>query len=489
MLRVNNRTAIYCFNWTKRALFVLSRGFIKFFGQSNMKKIVFSVLALILLVFLVSCEDSALPDLPEMDESMDVDAFEIGDEDATPGSESEPDEENGGNDADNQETPDSESPDSEKPDTETPDETPETPDEEVSEPEIAASHLIVATVGGYDVPMSGHVYYAKDEKLDTFKEIPVEGGMGSSDGADLNAAAWENGFAVVGRHDSSSLYFFTRNFEFEQEIQVKPDTYINMQDMVHNPFKDEFIVSALNFDTDSKTVFSNKLFIFKKDSPETASTLEISDNESASPAKMKIVGKKLFVALQNLENNTSAKGEIAVVDLENYSVERITLPTTNPTGKIEYNKNVDKNHIYLTTTGNWKQGDGALLQVNIDTYEVKKVLSESEEENNILDGDFVDLSIADNGDFYIIFSNNILYNDNSLLLYKPKEGNISKIDSKINAFAANPIDYSSVSGKIYYFVDEKSDTYLKSFDTKTKADEKILLDFGPAALRVKYDYK
>ena len=461
--------------------------FIKFFGQSNMKKIVLSVLSLILLMFLVSCEDSTLPDLPDMDESMDVDAFEIGDEETADDSDQTPvnDSSEPADDGDETNIPDNDP--TENPDPETPD---ETPDEEVPEHEITTAHLIVATVGGYDVPMSGHIYYAKDEKLDTFKEIPVDGGMGSSDGADLNVAAWENGFAVVGRHDSSSLYFFTPDFEFEQEIQIKPDIYINMQDMVYNPFKDEFIVSALNFDDfDSKTTFSNKLFIFKKDSPETASTLEISDNESASPAKMKIVGKKLFVALQNLENNTSAKGEIAVVDLKNYSVERITLPTTNPTGKIEYNKNVDKNHIYLTTTGNWKQGDGALLQVNIDTYEIKKVLSESEEENNILDGDFVDLSIADNGEFYIIFSNDILYNDNSLLLYKPKEGKISKIDSKINAFAANPIDYSSVTGKIYYFVDEKSDTYLKSFDTKTKADEKILLDFGPAALRVKYDYK
>ena len=453
-----------------------------------MKKIIFSVLSLILLVVFVSCEDSTLPDLPDMEESMDVDAFEISDEETTDDSDqthsndsSEP-----ADDSDETNVPDdnpTENPDNEKPE--------ETPDEEEPEPEITASHLIVATVGGYDVPMSGHVYYAENESLsDGLKEIPVEGGMGSVDGADLNVAAWENGFAVVGRHDSSSLYFFTPDFKFEQEIKVKPDTYINMQDMVFNPFKNEFIVSALNFDDfDSKTTFSNKLFIFKKESPETATMLEISDNESASPAKMKVIGRKLFVALQNLENNTSAKGEIAVVDLEDYSVERITLPTTNPTGKIEYNKNVDKNHIYLTTTGNWKQGDGALLQVNIDTYEVKKVLSESEEENNILDGDFVDLSIADSGNFFIIFSNNILYNDNSLLLYKPNDGKITKIDSNINAFAANPIDYSSISGKIYYFVDEKSDTYLKSLDTKTNKSEKILLDFGPAALRVRYDYK
>ena len=287
--------------------------FIKFFCESAMKKIVFSVLSLILLFVFVSCEDSTLPDLPDMDESMDVDAFEIGDEETTDDSDQTPVNDSGEPTGEGYETNVPYDDPTEIPDTEEPD---ETPDEEEPEPVIKAAHIIVATVGGYDVPMSGHVYYAENESLtDGLKEIPVEGGMGSSDGADLNVAAWENGFAVIGRHDSSSLYFFTPEFEFEQEIQVKPDTYINMQDMTYNPFKDEFIVSALNFDDfDSKTTFSNKLFIFKKDSPETATTLEISDNESASPAKMKVVGKKLFVALQNLENNTSAKGEIAVVN-------------------------------------------------------------------------------------------------------------------------------------------------------------------------------
>ena len=106
-----------------------------------------------------------------------------------------------------------------------------------------------------------------------------------------------------------------------------------------------------------------------------------------------------------------------------------------------------------------------------------------------MDGDFVDLSIADNGNFFIIFSNDIIYNENSLLLYKPNEGKITKIDSGLNAFAANPIDYSSVSGRIYYFVDEKSDTYLKALDSESYDEMKLLLDYGPAALRVKYDYK
>ena len=190
-----------------------------------MKKIIFSLFTLISLMFFAACEDATLPDLPDMDESMDVDAFEIGDDDETNDSDTKPAEEtsDGGNETDDSGS--AETPDTETPDSESPDDT-ETPDDAVTEPEIAASHIIVATVGGYDVPMSGHVYYAKDEKLSDFKEIPVDGGMGSSDGADLNVAAFPEGFAVVGRHDSSSLYFFTQNFEFEQEIQIKPDTYI-----------------------------------------------------------------------------------------------------------------------------------------------------------------------------------------------------------------------------------------------------------------------
>lgn len=448
-----------------------------------MKKIVFSLFTLISLMFFIACEDAALPDLPDMDESMDVDAFEIGDDEETNDSDTKPAEEtsDGGNKTDDSGS--AETPDTETPDHETPDDT---------EPEITASHLLVATVGGYDVPMSGHLYYAKDEQLSGFKEIPVDGGMGSNAGADLNVAAFPEGFAVIGRDSSSSLYFFTQKFEFEQEIKIKPDTYINMQDVVFNPFRNEFIISALNSDTyAAHQNYANKIFVLKKENDGSAvSEFEISDNETASPAKMLVAGKKLFVALQNLNNQAlSAKGEIAVVDLEDHSVKLIELPVKNPTGKIEYNAKVDKKHLYFVATGNWQKRDGALLQMDIETYEVKKVLSESAEENNILDGDFVDVSIADNGEFYIIFSNNSSRWENNLLKYLPQEGKISKIDSGLNAFAANPIDFSTLTGKIYYFVDEKADTYLKSLDTNTGEEEKILLDFGPAALRVKYDYK
>ena len=419
-----------------------------------MKKSVFFILSLILLAFFAGCE-ATLPDLPEMEESMDVDPFEIDDAD---------------------ETPDSESDDA--------------GDSEIKEPEITATHIIVAEVGGYDVPMSGKVFYAKDEKLGDFKEIQVEGGMGSVDGADLNLAVFGSGFAAVGRDKSSSLYFFTQDFKFEREIKIKPDVYINMQDAVYNPFKDEYVISALNSDTyDAHKKYSNKVFILKKGgSGSSVSELEISDNESATPAKMRVVGKKLFVALQNLNDQAvSDKGEIAVVSLEDHSIKRVELPLRNPTGKIEYNAKVDKNHIYFVATGNWQKRDGALLQMDIETYEVKVVLRESADENNLLDGDFVDVSVADNGEFYIIFSNNSSKWENNLLKFDPEEGVVSKIDSNVNAFAANPIDFSPKTGRIYYFVDEKSDTYLKYLDTNTGKSESLLLEFGPASLRVKID--
>ena len=406
-----------------------------------------TLLLLILLIFFIGCDDAVLPDLPEMEDSMDVDAFEIGDEDEI-------------RDADENQD--------------------ENTDEDTAEILIKASHVIVAEVGGYDVPMSGKVFYAENENLNNFKEIPVESGMGSQTGADLNLAVWNDGFVSIGRHDSPSLYFFGNDFGFNNEIKIKSDTYINMQDVVYNPFRDEFIISALS---------SNKLFLLKNDFVNVeVSELEISKNELASPAKMRIVGDKLYIALQNLnKHNLSDKGEIAVVNLEDYSVKLIELPAKNPTGKIEYNERFDAKHIYFVATGEWQKRDGALLQMNLETYETKAVLRESEEENNILDGDFVDVTIADNGGFYIIFSNNSSKWENNLLKFNPKEGVVSKIDANINAFAANPIDFSPLTKRIYYFVDDKSDTYLKYLDTESNTFETIPLECGPAALRVKID--
>ena len=346
----------------------------------------------------------------------------------------------------------------------------ETPDESLE------SRLVTAVVGGYDVPYSGKVYISDNEDMSALNEIAADSGMGASDGADLAVSTWDGGFFVLGRYNSSTVYFFDEKddrtgFNF-RETALGYDTALNLQDGVYNSFLDEFMISSLN---------SNKLIILNKNG---ISGLELSKNVNASPARMRIIGKKLFVALQNLNDQwQSESGQIAVIDLPDHTVKLYDLPVKDPVGKIEYNENVDPDHFYIACSGSWQKRDGALVRVDLDTMGAVKVLSEGDD-GGLLDGDFVDLSIADNGIFYIVFSNN---NDgwiNKLLKYNPGDGSVSEIDSGINAFASNPIDFSTVTKKIYYFADSGPDTFLKLLNTLSGEKEEKKMEAGPAAVKI-----
>lgn len=338
------------------------------------------------------------------------------------------------------------------------------------------SDLIVGTVGGYDVPFSGKVFLSENEKVQDLTPIGKDEKIGSSTGSDIAVSTWDGGFFVIGRHDSSTVYFFDEKstkdgFDFSAVDLGKGD-YINLQEGVYNNFKDEFIFSALN---------SNYLIILKDNA---VSKLQISENANASPAKMRIIKSKLFVAMQNLNESWQPEsGEMAVIDMETYSVKRFGLTSKNPVGKIEYNQSVDAGHFYIACSGSWQKRDGAVLQIDIETFESTEILKESDN-GGILDGDFVDLTIADNGDFYIVFSNNSDRWINRLLKYDTKKGVISQIDSGVNAFAANPVDYSPVTKKIYYFADFGPDTFLRSMNTDSGEFEEIKLDEGPAFVKV-----
>lgn len=346
----------------------------------------------------------------------------------------------------------------------------------VENDESFESDLIIATVGGYDVPFSGKVLFSNDESLEGLKFVHDDMPMGSSDGSDLAIGDWNGGFFILGRHTSSTVYFFDSNekegFDFSS-FDLGQGNYINLQEGVYNNFKDEFIFSAMN---------SNSLIILKNSE---VSELKISGVEYASPSKMKIIGSKLFVTLLNFNHQwVSEKGEIAVIDLENYDVETFTLPSENPAGGIEYNRNVDKDHFYVACSGSWQKRDGALVRVNIDTMISEKVLSESDD-GGIFDGDFVDVSIADNGMFYIVFSHNSDNWINKLLQYDPEKGKVSQIDSGVNAFASKPLDYSPVTKRIYYFADSGADTYLRSLDTVTGEKNEKKMEAGPSAVKVR----
>lgn len=420
-----------------------------------------TLFALSVPLFLISCEDALLPDLPDMEGTVDVDAWVVDDDSAETMSDSDlPEPE----DADSEPQGGDIEPSDADGDTELPAEPAEPLD------------LAIVMIGGYEVPYSGKVYYAAGENISDLREVPLETGIGSGTGTDPNLALWRDGFAVIERYYSDDIYLFSPADGAYSLVRtvVLSDAMTNLQDAAYDKAHDRLFVSALN---------TNSLFVLDNGG---ISELVLTLDPSPNPAKMRIIGDKLYVVLQHLNDQWySTKSELAMVDLETLETELVEVPTKNIVSKIEYNPEFDRNHCYFLATGKWQKRDGALLRFDLETRKSEVVLNESPEENNLLDGDFVDLSIADNGDFYIIFSNNRDRWINKLLRYVPSEGKVYEIESgAVNAFAANPIDYSRATGKIYYFIDIQADTFLRSLDTKTGQTETVPVENAPAALKL-----
>ena len=420
-----------------------------------------TLFAFSVLLFLISCEEALLPDLPDMEATVDVDAWVVDEDSAETGTDT---------DLQDQEDADSEPQggDIEPSDADGDTELPAEPAEPLD--------LAIVMIGGYEVPYSGKVYYAAGENISDLREIPLETGIGSETGTDPNLALWRDGFAVIERYYSDDIYLFSPAdgaYSLVRTVALS-DAMTNLQDAVYDKAHDRLFISALN---------TNSLFVFDNGG---ISELVLTVDPSPNPAKMRIIGDKLYVVLQHLNDQWySTKSELAVVDLETLETELVEVPTKNIVSKIEYNPEFDRNHCYFLATGKWQKRDGALLRFDLETRKSEVVLNESPEENNLLDGDFVDLSIADNGDFYIIFSNNRDRWINKLLRYVPSEGKVYEIESgAVNAFAANPIDYSRATGKIYYFIDIQADTFLRSLDTRTGETKTVPVENAPAALKL-----
>lgn len=420
-----------------------------------------TLFALLVPLFLISCEDALLPDLPDMEGTVDVDAWFVDEDSAETGTDT---------DLQDQEDADSEPQggDIEPSDADGDTELPAEPAEPLD--------LAIVMIGGYEVPYSGKVYYAAGENISDLREVPLETGIGSGTGTDPNLALWRDGFAVIERYYSDDIYLFSPAdgaYSLVRTVALS-DAMTNLQDAAYDKAHERLFVSALN---------TNSLFVLDNGG---ISELVLTEDPSPNPAKMRIIGDKLYVVLQHLNDQWySTKSELAMVDLETLETELVEVPTKNIVSKIEYNPEFDRNHCYFLATGKWQKRDGALLRFDLETRKSEVVLNESPEENNLLDGDFVDLSIADNGDFYIIFSNNRDRWINKLLRYVPSEGKVYEIEpGAVNAFAANPIDYSRATGKIYYFIDIQADTFLRSLDTRTGETKTVPVENAPAALKL-----
>ena len=256
------------------------------------------------------------------------------------------------------------------------------------------SSLLVATIKGYNLPQTGRVIEFSEPTLNVLSRSSDNILFGSDQGSDTTLAVVNNSFAVVGRFHSKSVYFLRETSENIMTFDTFTDAseeLLNFQDMVYNSIRDEYVLSALS--QDELIILKNGVFKRQK----------ITDDVGISPARMRVVGDKIYLNLQYLNDQwKSDKGVMAVIDMNDYSAKFIELGLRNPVGKIEYNPYYDKDHIYTTCAGDWsKRDDGGLVKINLNTHRVQPVLRESEEEGSMLDVDFTDVSIANNGNFYI----------------------------------------------------------------------------------------
>jgi len=342
-------------------------------------------------------------------------------------------------------------------------------------PEMVSS-LLVATIKGYDVPQSGKVYEFDELTLDMISQSSDDLLFGSETGSDTTLAVFNDTFSVLARNYGKSICLLkdiSENIMNLDSYTEASEDYINYQDMVYNAVKDEYVISANSLD--ELIIFKDGVFKRQK----------ITDDIGVSPVRMRAIDEKIYVNLQYFDDQwNSQKGVIAVVAMNDYSVEYIDLDVKNPGGKIEYNPNFDKGHIYTTCSGSWAKRDGAIVRVDLKTHKVEKVLSESNEEGSLLDVDLVDISITDDGKIYIIVSDNNENWINKLYEFDTKEGKVTEVDTGVNAFVANPIDYSSTADMVYYFCDDKEKTFLKAKNVKSGDVESYELDAGPASVKI-----
>lgn len=343
------------------------------------------------------------------------------------------------------------------------------------------SSLAVATTEGYNVPFSGHLFISDDGALDSLEEFEFPWQLGSEKGTDLNLSTAHDRVMVIGRHNDSSIYSMiqTPGGKVETEkIEVYPDSYTNPHDVVYNGSDGSHVVSMNQHD--------KLLVVEDKDEKEIdlAPFFDL-ENERPSPSRMIIAGGRIYLTMQLLDKSWHSNGgKILRIDPETYDVEAFDLPVANPYSKLVYNPRFDRNHLYLMGTGQWQQRDGGVIRIDMRDMSMDLLIRESKGKGDILNVDFVDLSVTDDGVFYLLVSDSESDFLNKILEWNTGDGSITEFESGVNGFAATPIDYAPDRDTIYYFVDEKEKTFLISYDRRKKVRQEMELKQGPAALKV-----
>ena len=342
--------------------------------------------------------------------------------------------------------------------------------------ECTSASLAVIGVESWNLPESGHLLFAESTELSELEEIIPSFPLGTANGTDVTLASDSNRVVIIGRDHHS----FFADFDGEKAEEVWRTTdeesgYLNMQDGFFDEKENRYCFVALQ---------SNDLLCFS-DGKVTKIALEIpGEHEFYSPARILKIDRTVWITLQFLNSQwQSDGGRIIKLNLDTMETVSAELPLANPYGRIAWNPQFDENYAFIACSGNWQKRDGGIVRVNLESLESDVILEESDKNGTILDGDFIDVQPTNDGNMYIIISDNRTSWDNVLLFFDIKNGELKEVDRGLNAFAPLPMAYNPLSSELFYFIDEKEKTTLIKL-SKDGEKERFEMEWGASAVTI-----
>lgn len=359
----------------------------------------------------------------------------------------------------------------------------ETPDHDVKY-ENLKSRTVVAQVKSYDTPESGYVFISDPAQNGNLKEFLPHKTFGDANGSDIAVSAQNNRLYVIERNgtDRVSCFYVDGSECGFGSFSTSIDLLRNFHDVLYIPETEETIISANEY---------NSLYIVSDngESKELNLSVHFEDyNGALSPSRLIRIKDTIYVSLQMLDSSfTSIEGYILALDAYNLEkAEIIKLPAKNPLGHFIYNPEVDDSSIFIMCSGNWRKSNGGLIKISHREKKAELILSESDEESHILNGDFIDAALSDNGIFYIITASFSEGWSNTLAAFDVRAGSIKEISKNVNAFAVNPIRWDKINKKAVFFRDNKNKTSLVRYNPENESFSEEFLQYSPSSLDIWY---
>ncbi|MFO7736387.1 MAG: hypothetical protein R6W70_09280 [bacterium] len=359
----------------------------------------------------------------------------------------------------------------------------ETPDDDFKY-ENLKSRTVVAQVKSYDTPESGYIFISETDENENLKKFLPHKTFGDANGSDIAVSVQNDRLYVIERNgtDRVSCFYMDGSECGFGSFSTSVNMLRNFHDVLHIPETGETLISANEY---------NSLYLVSDDgkSREIDLSVHFEDySERLSPSRLIRMEDTVYVSLQMLDSSfTSIDGYVLALDVHNLEkAEVIKLPVKNPLGRFIHNPEVDDSSIFIMCGGNWRENNGGLVKISHHEKKAELILSESDEESNILNGDFIDAALSDSGVFYIITASFSEGWSNTLAVFDVREGSIKELSEDVNAFAVNPIRWDKVKKRAVFFRDSKNKTFLVKYNPENESFSEELLQYSPSSLDIWY---